>query len=85
MVKPVDSGSSIGVSAVNNKTELKKGIELALLYSDRAIVEKKISPLIEYNCAGIKIGGEIIVSAIEKPKTKGEILSYQDKYFYSGI
>lgn len=80
VVKPVDSGSSIGVSAVNNKTELKKGIELALLYSDRAIVEKKISPLIEYNCAGIKIGGEIIVSAIEKPKTKGEILSYQDKY-----
>lgn len=80
IVKPVNLGSSVGVSAVQGVEELKEGISLAFAYSDRAIVEKRITPLIEYNCAAMKINGEIIVSAIEKPKAKGDILSYVDKY-----
>lgn len=80
VVKPVDSGSSIGVKAVNSIEELEDAIKVALCYSNRAIIEKRITPIVEYNCASCRIGSEIIVSAIENPITKGDILSYDDKY-----
>lgn len=84
IVKPVDLGSSIGISAVHGEEELRNGLDIALSYAGRAIIEKKISPFTEYNCAACKVENEIIVSAIEKPERKGEILSYSDKYLSGG-
>lgn len=80
IVKPVDLGSSIGVCSVCGEEELKTALEVAFCYSSRAIIEKKIMPLVEYNCAACTVGKEIIVSAIEKPIRSGEVLSYADKY-----
>ncbi len=39
MIKPVHEGSSIGMSCVNNLTELKSAIELALKYDDEVMAE----------------------------------------------
>lgn len=80
VVKPVDCGSSVGVKAINGLDELKKSVDVAFAYSDRVIIEKRITQMVEYNCAAICVGGEIIVSAIEKPRAHGDILSYKDKY-----
>ncbi len=80
VVKPVDSGSSVGVSAVKGEVELQNALDVAFCYSGRALIEKKIEPLVEYNCAACTLGSQIIVSAIEKPEKKGNVLSYEDKY-----
>ncbi len=80
VVKPVDLGSSVGVSVASGEKELKEAIDLGLCYSKRVLIEKQIKPLVEYNCAGMRVGTEIIISAIEKPEAKGDILSYSDKY-----
>ncbi|MBQ2714518.1 MAG: ATP-grasp domain-containing protein [Clostridia bacterium] len=81
IVKPVDMGSSVGVNAPQNKNELKDALSLVFCYTNKALVEKKISNMIELNCAGVRFGSSVIVSAIEKPlKRRGEVLSYRDKY-----
>lgn len=42
VVKPSDEGSTIGVSIVNNKQELKNAVKLAFKYSNYVIVEEFI-------------------------------------------
>jgi len=43
VLKPVDEGSSIGLSIVRTLTELKPAVERALGYSSRLLIEKYIS------------------------------------------
>jgi len=81
IVKPADMGSSVGVNAPKNTDELKDALGLVFCYSSKALVEEKIAPMIELNCAAVRVGKSIIVSAIEKPnKNRGDILTYKDKY-----
>lgn len=81
IVKPVDMGSSIGVNSPGSRGELKDALGLVFCYTDKALVEEKIYPMIELNCAAVKMGKSIVVSAIEKPlKNRGDILTYKDKY-----
>lgn len=44
VIKPVDGGSTIGISIVKsfNKLEIKKAVELAFKYSDKVIIEEYI-------------------------------------------
>ncbi len=42
VVKPVDEGSTVGVSVVNNMSDLNRAIDLAFSYSDEVIVEEYI-------------------------------------------
>ena len=42
MVKPNFQGSTLGLSIVNNKDEMKQAIKLASIYSDNIIIEKFI-------------------------------------------
>ncbi|MDZ4230079.1 MAG: D-alanine--D-alanine ligase A, partial [Candidatus Veblenbacteria bacterium] len=41
-IKPVNQGSSVGISKVKQGSELKKAIQLALRYDRRVIVEKSV-------------------------------------------
>ncbi|MDO8260154.1 MAG: D-alanine--D-alanine ligase [Candidatus Magasanikbacteria bacterium] len=43
MVKPIDTGSSVGISKANNSVELSTGISKALQYSNDIILEKYIT------------------------------------------
>ena len=79
IVKPCGLGSSIGV-VKSNTENLKENIEMVLTLDEKVLIEREIEPLIEYNCAVIRDGKELILSQIEQPINKSEILSFEDKY-----
>ncbi len=42
VIKPVTHGSSIGLSIINKKSELKKAVELAFSFDERVVIEEYI-------------------------------------------
>ncbi len=80
IVKPVNLGSSVGISVAKDRVELVNSIDDAFRYSTRVLVEKAIMNLKEINCS--VLGDEIEASAseCEEPFHSDEILSYEDKY-----
>ncbi len=80
MVKPVNLGSSVGISAAHDSEELKESIELAAAFSDRILAEPMLTNMREINCAVMGDSDYTEASACEEPLSTGEILSYQDKY-----
>lgn len=77
VVKPLDCGSSIGISLVNSKQELKRAINEALKYSDNSkiLVEDRIKGR-EFS---IGILGDQVLPAIELIPKSG-FYDYQNKY-----
>ena len=84
IVKPADSGSSVGISSVHNREELVEAIENAVSYSKRIIVEHLVEKLKEINCSVLGNYYECEASVCEAPIRSGEILSYADKYLGGG-
>ena len=80
VVKPSLLGSSIGVTVARDETELKRALELAFTYCDRALVERALTNFNEYNCAAFRFGNEIITSVVAQPVAPREILTFDDKY-----
>ena len=80
-VKPAMGGSSIGVSHVNNQTELVSAVEVAGHYSRRILVEKAVEDPVEINCA-VMGTEEPTVSVCEQPITQANFLSFDDKYIH---
>lgn len=80
IVKPVNLGSSVGVSAVNNQEELEDAIDLIVSLTDRVLVEPKINNLQEVNCAVLGYHESCETSVCEELFNSGGYLSYQDKY-----
>ncbi|GAF63455.1 D-alanine-D-alanine ligase [Bacillus sp. TS-2] len=82
-VKPVNAGSSFGITKVYQEDELKKAIEHAFLHDQKVICEKAI--------VGTEVG--CAVYGNDKPETGlvGEIsasqdyLDFNDKYIYGQI
>lgn len=84
IVKPLTLGSSIGIEMAHNGAELIKAVETAKMFDSNVIIEKAISERIELNCAAISCRGKIIISAIEKPVTWKEFLTFNEKYNSTG-
>jgi len=80
MVKPVNLGSSVGISPAHDADQLRDGIELAASFAERVLVEPMLADMREINCAVIGDGEHTEASACEEPLSTGEILSYRDKY-----
>lgn len=80
IIKPNNLGSSIGVTTVNNDSELEDAVDLAVSMSQRILIEPKISNLKEVNCAVLGDRETAEVSVCEEPIRADAILSYQDKY-----
>lgn len=80
IVKPVNLGSSIGISKVSSADDLKSAIDNAFMYSDSVLVEKAIKNLREINCSVLGDENECVASPCEEPFGSDEILSYEDKY-----
>ncbi len=80
IVKPVNLGSSIGISKANDDNELADAIDLAFSFANKVLVERAITALREINCAVIGDGDEAIASECEEPLNATTILSYEDKY-----
>ena len=79
IVKPCGLGSSIGV-VKSDITCLQENIDVVLHLDNKVLVEREISPLVEYNCAVVRDGENLIVSQIEQPINRNDILSFEDKY-----
>lgn len=74
-IKPVNQGSSVGISKVKQGSELKKAIQLALRYDRRVIVEKSVERALEV---------EVSVLGNDKPRASvpGQIVASNEFYDY---
>lgn len=80
IIKPVNLGSSVGISKVNTPDELDSAITLAASFTDRILAERAITSLREINCSVLGDPDECEASVCEEPFMHDEILSYEDKY-----
>ena len=84
IVKPANSGSSVGIRAAHNREELLDAVDYAISFTSRVIIEKYVQKLKEVNCAVLGNYYDCQPSVCEVPVRSGEILSYQDKYMNGG-
>lgn len=80
IVKPVNLGSSVGISVAKNRVELAGSIDDAFRYATKVLVEHAISNLREINCSVLGDENDAIASECEEPLHTKDILSYEDKY-----
>lgn len=84
IVKPVNLGSSVGISKVSTEEALETSINEAFSFADEVLVEKAITSLREINCSVLGDADDCEASVCEEPFMNDEILSYQDKYMSNG-
>ena len=80
IVKPVNLGSSIGISKAENTDELKAAVELACSFADRILAEHAVGSLREINCSVLGDRNDCEASPLEEPIMHDKILSFDDKY-----
>ena len=73
-VKPCRSGSSVGVTKAQDRQALRAGLENALLYDDRILIEEAIDAR-ELECAVLSFGDETVAEV-------GEVISAIAYYDY---
>lgn len=84
IVKPVNLGSSVGISKASDRDGLYAALDTAFTFADTVLLERAVTNLREINCAvlGDEDGAE--ASVLEEPVSTDEILSYTDKYMDGG-
>ena len=80
IVKPANLGSSVGISKVENRTELEEAISLAGSFASKVLAERAVTALREINCSVLGDVDACEASALEEPIMTDKILSYDDKY-----
>jgi len=80
IIKPINLGSSVGISKVNTVNDLDIAITEAFSYAEEILAEKAITNLREINCSVLGDADECEASVCEEPFMHDEILSYEDKY-----
>lgn len=80
IVKPINLGSSVGISKADSRDKLTQSLADAFMYAEKVLVEPAIVNLKEINCAVLGDFKEAVASECEEPVTSDEILSYDEKY-----
>ena len=80
IVKPVNLGSSIGISKANDRAKLFEALDTAFCYAQKVLVETAVQNLKEINCAVLGDYESARASECEEPVNADEILSFKDKY-----
>lgn len=80
-VKPAGLGSSIGISRTVNREDLGFALDVAANYDRRLLAEQGIVDAIDINCSVLGVE-EPVVSLCERPVSRGNLLSYEDKYLH---
>ena len=82
IIKPANSGSSVGISKASNEKEFNEAIKYAFKFDNKIIVEKFLENKREIECAILgnedpkaSVCGEVITN------TKHKFYSYEAKYF----
>ncbi|MBI3572817.1 MAG: D-alanine--D-alanine ligase [Candidatus Kerfeldbacteria bacterium] len=79
VIKPVDGGSSIGITIAHNQAELETGVMAARKQSSAVMVEEYIEGQ-EFSVAVIDLEGKSIALPVISIKPKHEFFDYQSKY-----
>lgn len=80
IVKPIDLGSSIGISKAKDRDGLYNSLENAFQFANKILVETAVQNLKEINCSVLGDYEEAKASECEEPVNSDEILSFTDKY-----
>lgn len=80
IVKPINLGSSIGISKARDTDSLETALSNAFDFADRVLVEPAIENLREINCSVLGDRHSAKASVCEEPLNATDILSYEDKY-----
>lgn len=80
IVKPVNLGSSIGISKASDREKLYDSLDTAFCYADKVLVERAVQNLKEINCSVCGDYEHAEPSECEEPVNSDEILSFEDKY-----
>ncbi len=80
IVKPINLGSSVGISIAKDRNELLASIDNAYSYANKILVEHAIINLREINCSVLGDSSQVLASECEEPIHTEDILSYEDKY-----
>ena len=84
IIKPINCGSSIGISKAENRGELCEALEDAFNYAEAIIAERAVTALREINCAVLGDSDSAEASECEEPISGDKILSFKDKYLSGG-
>ena len=84
IVKPVNLGSSIGISKAENKAELFDSLDTAFHYATKVLVETAVQNLKEINCSVLGDYETAEASECEEPVSSDKILTFTEKYIGDG-
>jgi D-alanine-D-alanine ligase len=75
IVKPANTGSSVGISGANNREELIDAAETAAKYSERILFEEMVVNIKEINCSVLGDYESAEASVCEEPVSSKDILT----------
>ncbi len=86
IVKPINLGSSVGISKAKDHDSLINSMEEAFQFSDRILVEPCVVKLKEINCSVVGDSESAEASVCEEPvqASDEDILSFEQKYVGGG-
>lgn len=84
IVKPATTGSSVGISVCDDESSLIEGIDEAIQYDSKIVVEEVVKNLKEVNIAVMGNYEHQKVSEIEEVLSENKFLTYADKYIGGG-
>ena len=84
IIKPVNLGSSVGISRAANRDELDDALQNAFNFAGKILAERAVENLKEVNCSVLGDIDEAQASECEEPVNSDKILSYEDKYTSGG-
>jgi len=84
IVKPVNLGSSVGITKASDRTELMNALEGAFAFAQKILVETAVQNLKEINCAVLGDAEYAEASECEEPVNSDDILTFEDKYIGGG-
>lgn len=79
VIKPIDGGSSVGISIAHNQAEFDRGIREASAFSSKVLVEDYIAGR-EYSVAVVEVDGKTEALPVISIESKHEYFDYQSKY-----
>ncbi len=83
IVKPATLGSSIGIHPAKDEKELVEGIDDAIKYDHKIIVEEMVQHLTEVNISVLGNYENATTSEIEEVIPEKDFLTFEDKYLSS--
>ena len=84
IIKPVNLGSSVGISKASDRSELTESLQNAFNFAGKILAERAVENLKEVNCSVLGDIDDAEASECEEPVNSDKILSYEDKYTSGG-